>query len=134
MSTLLEYPHPQTFTRVIGLTHRPLDREVALLPPDGRLELFSGMNLLHREQSLAQLQAIPGIENVTHVYFVAYTGHGSSYQELRQVNEMILVNAVGGIEICCPKLEFFTLQTGGKVSSLHRPLILFSYWRSFYRN
>lgn len=74
------------------------------------------MDLLNREQSLAQLRAIPGIELVTHVYFASYAGHGSSFKELRQTNDLLLTNAVGGVEMCCPNLQFFTLQTGGKVS------------------
>lgn len=76
--------------------------------------MYSGLDLLHREASLQQLKAIPGIEHTTHVYFAAYTGHGSSYEQLRAANEAILVNAVGAVEICCPNLTFFTLQTGGK--------------------
>lgn len=115
MSTLLTYPTPTTFQRVIGLTNRPLNRETSQLPTDERIELYSDLDLLNREQSLAQISAIPGIERTTHVYFAAYTGHGSSYEELRAKNELILVNALGAVELCCPHLMFWTLQTGGKV-------------------
>lgn len=115
MGSLLTYPTLTTFTRVIGLTNRPLSREVSQLPSDQRIEIYSGMDLLSREQSLRQIAAIPGIKHTTHVYFAAYTGHGSSYEDLRKVNDEILVNAVGAVEICCPDLRFFTLQTGGKV-------------------
>ena len=48
------------------------------------------------------------------MYFAAYTGHGSSFADLRSANENLLVNAIGAIEICCPALQFVTLQTGGK--------------------
>ncbi|KAK8222138.1 hypothetical protein M8818_000309 [Zalaria obscura] len=114
LQNLLTYPTPTTFARIIGLTNRPLSRDISQLPEDGRIELYSGLDLLQREASLSQLRAIPGIENTTHVYFSAYAGHGSSYEELRATNEHLLVNAVGAVEICCPELRYFTLQTGGK--------------------
>lgn len=117
MRALLDYPTPTAFARIIGLTNRPLSRDVSQLPHDGRIEIYSGMDLLNREQSLSQLAAIPGIDMVTHVYFASYTGHYSKPAELRQTNELLLTNAVGGVEICCPNLQFFSLQTGGKVCS-----------------
>lgn len=100
---------------MIGLTHRPLRRDVTQLPDDQRLELYSDLDLADRNKSLFHLQHIPGIEHTTHVYFAAYTGHGSDFQELKRINVEILTNAVGGSEICCPNMRFFTLQTGGKV-------------------
>ncbi|GAB7344752.1 hypothetical protein MBLNU457_3222t1 [Dothideomycetes sp. NU457] len=111
---LLAFPDPTTFGRIIGLTNRPLSRDISNLPEDGRIELYSDLNLLNREASLKQLRAIPGIEATTHVFFAAYTGHGASYKELRAYNEEILINALGAVEICCPHLKFWTLQTGGK--------------------
>lgn len=115
LSNLLQLPSPQTFHRVIGVTNRNLSRSISQLPEDERIELYAGLDLLNREQSLGQIRQIPGIEYTTHVYFAAYTGHGSSYADLRAVNEAILVNALGAVEICCPALRFWTLQTGGKV-------------------
>lgn len=115
MKQLLTYPTPTTFSRVIGLTNRPLAKEIAQLPDDARIELYSDLDLLDRSKTLLQLQHIPGIEYTTHVYFAAYTGHGNDYQELKRVNCEILTNAVGSCEICCPAMSFFTLQTGGKV-------------------
>lgn len=114
LKALLANPSP-SFARVIGLTNRPLSSEVAQLPRDQRLELYSGCNLLDREKSLLQLQHIPGIGEVTHVYYAAYGGHGSDFKELRRVNESMLTNAIGGVEVCCPGLRFVTLNTGGKV-------------------
>ncbi|KAK4897070.1 hypothetical protein LTR28_001772 [Elasticomyces elasticus] len=111
---LTTYPTPTTFSRIIGLTNRPLHRDVAQLPPDGRIEIYDGLNLLHREQVLMQLQAIPNIQSITHAYFCAYTGHGSDYASLRLLNSEILINAIGSLEVCCPALRFVTLQTGGK--------------------
>ena len=48
----------------------------------------------------------------------AYTGHGSDYQELKRANVQILENAVLAVDALCPKLQFWTLQTGGKVCAL----------------
>ena len=118
---MASYPTPQTFGRVIGLTHRPLKRELTALPEDHRIELYSDLDLLDRTKTLFQLQQIPAIESTTHVFFAAYTGHGSSYQELKAANAEILTNAVGSCEICCPNMRFFTLQTGGKVRFLLAP-------------
>jgi len=114
LANLLSYPSDQHFGRIIGLTNRPLSRDISQLPEDPRIELYSGLDLLNREQSLAQISAIPKIQYTTHVFFAAYTGHGDSYEELRAKNEAILVNAVGAVEICCPVLRVWTLQTGGK--------------------
>ncbi|EMD00187.1 hypothetical protein BAUCODRAFT_367934 [Baudoinia panamericana UAMH 10762] len=114
MKELTRYPTPTTFSRIIGLTHRPLKKEISLLPEDERLELYSDLDLLDRNKTLLQMQHIPGVEHTTHVYFAAYSGHGSSYEELKWTNAELLTNAVGTCEIVCPLMQFFTLQTGGK--------------------
>ncbi|KAK4556486.1 hypothetical protein LTR86_006630 [Recurvomyces mirabilis] len=111
---LLSYPTSTTFSRVIGVTNRPLNRDVALLPDDQRIELYSDLDLTDRNKTLFSIQHIPGIEYTTHVYFAAYSGHGSDYQELKRINCEILTNAVGTCEVCCPNMMYFTLQTGGK--------------------
>lgn len=115
LKSLLTYPTPTTFTRIIGLTNRPLSTATARLPSDDRLELYSEINLLDRENSLLQLEHVPGIKQVTHVYYAAYAGHGEGFDELKRVNNELLTNAIGGVEICCPELRFVTLNTGGKV-------------------
>ncbi|TKA73904.1 hypothetical protein B0A49_05021 [Cryomyces minteri] len=114
MRECLVYPTPTTFQRVIALTNRPLHKDVAFVPADERLEIYSGLDLSHKEQVGMQLQSIPGIHLVTHVYFAAYTGHGSSYQELKRANVEILANALLTVMPLCPRLMFWTLQTGGK--------------------
>ncbi|TKA60631.1 hypothetical protein B0A55_10590 [Friedmanniomyces simplex] len=96
LKQLLAYPTPTTFSRVIGLTRRPLRTDVALLPEDQRIELYSDLDLTNREQTLFHLQHIPGIEHTTHVFFAAYAGHGTDYQELKSVDCEILTNATGG--------------------------------------
>ncbi|KAK5114337.1 hypothetical protein LTR62_002589 [Meristemomyces frigidus] len=114
LKQLLTYPTPTTFSRVIGVTNRPLKKEVALLPDDARIELYSDLDLTDRNKTLFSIQHIQGIEYTTHVYFAAYSGHGSDYQELKRINTEILTNALGTCELCCPNMLFFTLQTGGK--------------------
>ncbi|KAK6443622.1 hypothetical protein LTR95_000449 [Oleoguttula sp. CCFEE 5521] len=114
LQAVLTHPSPTTFSRVIGLTNRPLSAAIAQLPADPRIELYSGIDLLSRESSLLQLQHVPGIDLVTHVFYAAYGGHGSSFGDLKKANCDMLTNAVGGVEICCPKLQFITLNTGGK--------------------
>jgi len=118
IKALLSYPNSTTFSRVIGLTNRPLSSAVARLPVDERLEIYSEINLLEREKSLLQLEHVPGIQQVTHIYYAAYAGHGESFEELKRVNNELLTNAIGGVEICCPALQFVTLNTGGKVKQL----------------
>lgn len=117
LKELLKYPAPNTFSRIIGLTNRGLNREIAQLPEDHRIELYSDLDLTQRNQTLLHLQHIPGIDKTTHVFFTAYTGHGKPYKELKQINTEILTNALGTCEIVCPEMKFFTLQTGGKVIS-----------------
>lgn len=114
MQQCLIYPSPTTFSLVIGLTHRPLSGPSSYLPQSsGRLELYSGIDL--RSHSLvSQLQKIPSISKVTHVYYTAYTGHGSSFDELKAANVEILKNALEAVTECCPDLQFWSLQTGGK--------------------
>lgn len=114
LKQLVSYPTPQTFGRVIGLTHRPLSRDITQLPEDNRIELYSDLDLRDRNKTLYHLHQIPGIEYTTHVFYAAYAGHGSDYQELKEINVEVLTNAVGTCEICCPNMQFFTLQTGGK--------------------
>jgi hypothetical protein len=116
LKTLLTYPTPTTFARIIGLTNRPLTTADSHLDADQRVELYSGIDLLDREKSLLQLQHVPGIQQVTHVYYASYAGHGQDFEELKRVNSELLTNAIGGVEICCPELRFVTLNTGGKVS------------------
>jgi hypothetical protein len=66
----LHYPTKTTFDQVIALTNRPLTKTEALLPDDGRLQVYSGINLRAGFDTVeAGLKEIPGIEGVTHVYF-----------------------------------------------------------------
>lgn len=69
---LLSYPTPTTFSRVIGLTNRPLEIKDSYWPQDDeRLECYNGVNLRDNLDSVKdQLRAkVPRIEEVTHVYY-----------------------------------------------------------------
>ena len=123
LKELLRYPDAQTFSRIIGLTNRPLSKENALLPEDDRIELISGLDLTDREKTFEHLKGVTGIEKTTHVFYTAYAGHGSDYQKLKETNATILQNAIDACEQCCPQMTYITLQTGGKVSLAVTPKV-----------
>lgn len=71
----LEYPTSTTFSRVIGLTNRPLTLDDSFLPEDPRLSLIVGIDLSgDLESTVVALKRVEGIERTTHVYF---TGESS---------------------------------------------------------
>ncbi len=117
MKTALFYPSPNTFEKVIGLTNRPIDKHNARLPDNPRLELFSGLDLTKLDSVQQRLRKIPEIDRITHVYFTAYVGNLDDPEELKRVNTEILENAITAVEVLCPNLQFWTLQTGGKVNN-----------------
>ncbi|KAL3443741.1 hypothetical protein BJX65DRAFT_320432 [Aspergillus insuetus] len=113
----LSYPTPTTFTRVIGLTNRPLPLEQSGLPHDPRLELYSGVNLrASLDEVLARLQeTVPNLEDVTHVYYLAYsnaTAYSVDVMAIRDINVAMTHNAVHAVDQLCKNLKFFVLQTG----------------------
>jgi hypothetical protein len=70
VKSALEYPTPTTFSRVIGLTNRPLSLKDSFLPPDPRLSLKSGIDLSGDVESIVKaLKEIDNVEKTTHVYF-----------------------------------------------------------------
>lgn len=73
--SLLEYPTHSTFSRVIGLTHRPQTRVQLGLPDDPRLEVYSGINLRGSlDEVMTQMrETIPQLDQVTHVYYLGKT-------------------------------------------------------------
>lgn len=66
------YPTPTTFSRVTGLTNRPLSLKQARLPEDERFQLVSGVNLLDPvDQIVAKLKKeVKDVETVSHVFYM----------------------------------------------------------------
>ncbi|GFP58591.1 hypothetical protein ACSS6W_005860 [Trichoderma asperelloides] len=116
----LKYPTPSTFSNVIGLTNRPLDRSKAFLPEDSRLAIVHGVDLTAAvDDVVAKLAGIDGIKDVTDVYFAAYvqpagTSDFEGFDKLKEINVRILETAVKAVERVSSNLRFWTLQTGGK--------------------
>ena len=71
MRECLSYPSPNTFSRVIGLTNRPLTKDASMLPREKqKWELHSGIDLEKGVDVVAEkLKAIDGIERTNYVYF-----------------------------------------------------------------
>jgi hypothetical protein len=66
----LIYPTPTTFSRIVGLTNRPLSPSAAHLPSDARLQLYSGLDLSRDAATNSEyLRGIENISEITHVYF-----------------------------------------------------------------
>jgi len=115
---LLSYPTATIFSRVIGLTNRPFDLESSQLPTDdSRLEIYSGINLRGElSEVIAQMKKkIPNVDQVTHMYYCAYsnaTAYSQDVMQLRDLNVHMTGNAVHATNEVCPNLKFLVLQTG----------------------
>jgi len=69
-NSALSYPTAKTFSRVIGLTSRPLSLKDSGLPLDPRLQLYSGLDLSQDAKTITEyLKKIENIDQITHVYF-----------------------------------------------------------------
>lgn len=69
---LFSYPTASTFSRIIGLSNRPMDLAESQLPvEDHRLEIYSGINLREDLETVKarMTESIPKINEVTHVYY-----------------------------------------------------------------
>jgi len=69
---LLVYPDKTTFSKITGLTNRPLSIEDAYLPKDERLVLVSGIDLSDPEDEVKKVlkEKVKDIEKVTHVFYM----------------------------------------------------------------
>lgn len=112
--------HQVEFARIIGLTNRPLE-VYPFSSAQGKLSLVSGMDLTAGVDAVtSMLGVVAGIDDVTDVFFAAYiqppgTSDIEGHEELKRVNVAILETAVQAVEAVCPRLRFWSLQTGGKV-------------------
>ncbi|KIW13353.1 hypothetical protein PV08_08541 [Exophiala spinifera] len=106
------------FSKVVGLTRRPLSIQQSSLPTDSRLALQSGLDLGRGQEAVTELLGtIQDIERTSHVYFTAYIhgAFGETKDEARtRINVEILRTAIGAVEQLCPKLQFWVLQSGAK--------------------
>ncbi|KAL4955731.1 hypothetical protein BDW69DRAFT_204226 [Aspergillus filifer] len=114
---LLSYPSPTTFSRIIALTHRPRTVEDSGLSSDPRLELYSGIDLRASLDNVKQQMEskIPGLEEVTHVYYLAYanaTAYSENVMDIKDINVHMTSNAVHASDQLCTNMKFFLLQTG----------------------
>jgi hypothetical protein len=69
-NSALTYPTSSTFSRVVGLTSRPLSLETSGFPTDSRLQLYSDLDLSQDAETITKyLRKIEKVERITHVYF-----------------------------------------------------------------
>ncbi|KAI9689204.1 MAG: hypothetical protein M1822_000942 [Bathelium mastoideum] len=115
------YPEKSPWKQVHALTNRPLSREVALWPDDTRLNIISGIDLLKGGQEELEREIkdkVKNVENVTHVYYLAYKGSTDPDQEMRDAVRMFSSSTMA-MHNLCPNLEFVVLQTGAKWYGVH---------------
>lgn len=114
---LHEYPKPGIWKKVHALTNRPLSQEQSQWPSDPRLNIVSGIDLLKGSQEELEAQIkekIEGIEDVTHVYYLAYKAGTDMQKELEDAVAMFKRSTIA-VDKLSKKLEFVVLQTGAKM-------------------
>ncbi|KXJ96353.1 hypothetical protein Micbo1qcDRAFT_210679 [Microdochium bolleyi] len=116
-----DYPKKGTWKKVYALTNRPLSREASCWPDDPRLDIVSGIDLLQGSQDeLEQVMKdkIKGVENITHVIYLAYKAQADIAVELEE-NVAMFKRAMTAVDKLSPGLEFVVLQTGAKTYGCH---------------
>lgn len=114
---LHDYPKPGIWKKVHALTNRPLSQEQSQWPSDPRLNIVSGIDLLKGSQEELEAQIkekIEGIEDVTHVYYLAYKAGTDMQKELEDAVAMFKRSTIA-VDKLSKKLEFVVLQTGAKM-------------------
>lgn len=117
---LNDYPKPGIWSKVHALTNRPLSQEQSQWPNDPRLNIVSGIDLLKGTQEELEnemKQKIKGIEDVTHVYYLAYKAGTDVQKELEEAVAMFKRSTIA-TDYLSKKLEFVVLQTGAKMCKL----------------
>jgi nucleoside-diphosphate-sugar epimerase len=122
LNQLTRYPDPTAFSRITGLSNRPLTLEQAQLTADPRLNLVNGIDLTKPVSKVAQLlkEKVEDARSITHVFFTAYIQTGD-FESLKEVNTNLLKVAVEAVEQVSKKLQTIVLQTGGKGYGLEFP-------------
>jgi hypothetical protein len=69
---LLQYPSKDTWTRITGLSNRPVTIKEAFLPDDPRLELVSGIDLSSTVNDVKEKlkEKVKDLEKITHVFYM----------------------------------------------------------------
>jgi hypothetical protein len=114
---LNDYPKKGLWGKVHALTNRPLSKEQSQWPDDPRLNIVSGIDLLKGSQEELETelkQKIEGIEDVTHVYYLAYKAGTDMQKELEEAVAM-WKRSIIAMDRLSKKLEFVVLQTGAKM-------------------
>ncbi|KAK0388033.1 hypothetical protein NLU13_4277 [Sarocladium strictum] len=117
---LNDYPKKGVWSGVLALTNRPLTVEESFWPPDDRLSITSGINLLEDSPETIQkkLSDIAGIKKVTHLIYLAYKANTNNPEEVRENVEMFK-RATIAVDKVCPNLEMVVNQTGAKAYGCH---------------
>lgn len=119
---LNDYPKPNTWKRAHALTNRTLSQKQSLWPNDPRLNIVSGIDLLANSQENLEKELktkISDINEVTHVYYLAYKAGTDVQKEFDEAVEMWKKTLIA-VDKLCPKLEFVVLQTGAKMCKSSR--------------
>ncbi|ORY06912.1 hypothetical protein BCR34DRAFT_489840 [Clohesyomyces aquaticus] len=118
---LNDYPKKNIWEKVHALTNRPLSQKQSLWANDSRLNIVSGIDLLEGSQEdleAVMKEKIQGIENVTHVYYLAYKADTDVQKELEAAVAMFKRSTIA-MDHLSKKLEFVVLQTGAKMYGCH---------------
>ncbi|KAF2465274.1 uncharacterized protein BDR25DRAFT_328677 [Lindgomyces ingoldianus] len=118
---LNDYPKKGIWGKVHALTNRPLSQKQSQWPDDPRLNIVSGVDLLKGAQEDLEAilkEKIKGIEDVTHVYYLAYKASTDLQKELVEAVAMFKRSIIA-MDRLSMKLEFVVLQTGAKMYGCH---------------
>jgi hypothetical protein len=71
LNQITKYPNSTTFSRITGLSNRPLALEQAQIPADPRLNLVNGIDLTRSLSEVAQLlkEKVEDAQSISHVFF-----------------------------------------------------------------
>lgn len=114
---LNDYPQKGVWEKVYALTNRPLKQENSLWPNDPRLNIVSGIDLLkgsQEELEMTMKDKIKDVEQVTHVYYLAYKAGKDVWKELEDAVDMWRRSTMA-MDHLSPGLEFVVLQLGAKM-------------------
>ncbi|CBX98937.1 hypothetical protein IAQ61_007455 [Plenodomus lingam] len=113
-----------TFSRVIGVCKQPA-QDLGLFLEDKRFELVDGVDLLQGEDSVVEvLKEVKGIENVTHVFYVANRNSPSDGPDERiSFNVKMIQSAVKAAEQLSSNMQVLIMQTSINVYGIFASLM-----------